>query len=100
MDNMRLGKLLGKSRFVVKIALAAVVRNQRELMVFREPPQDVEGANFAASIDREELACLDPQHSHSIFPRRVDLDDITVSARQMAPRHLAAYHGFSAERSS
>ena len=57
-DDMRLRKLLGKSRLVVRIAPAAVVRNQREPMAFGEAPQDVEGANFAASIDRESLPAL------------------------------------------
>jgi hypothetical protein len=68
-DDLRMRKLLRKRGFVIGIAPAAVIRKQRDFVIFPEPPQDVVRANLAASIDREELASLDPQHSHSIFPR-------------------------------
>jgi hypothetical protein len=68
-NDLGMWKLSRKRGFVIRIALAAVIRKQRDLVIFSEPPQDVVRTNFAASIDREEFASLDPQHSHSIFPR-------------------------------
>jgi hypothetical protein len=57
-------KFLRKGSFIGGIALAWVVRQKRNLMLVREASQDIVGADFAAGIDREELACLNPQQSH------------------------------------
>ena len=68
-DDLGLRKLLGKRGFVIGIAPSSVIGNQRDFVIFSEPPQNIVRANLAASIDREELASLDPEHPHSIFPR-------------------------------
>src|SRR4029077_5786999 len=88
-DDMRLRKLLGKSRLLVRIAPAAVVRNQRELMAFGESSQDVEGANFATSVDREEPACLDPRHSLEISsPRGFGRHNRSCATRSLVPARI------------
>src|SRR5208282_3175818 len=56
-----------------------MVGNQRDFVLVREPPQDVERANFAAGIDWKELSSLDPEHSQSSFPRQMDSDGIAAS---------------------
>src|SRR5271156_6396915 len=66
-DDLRMRKLFPQRGFVFGVAPAAIIRKQRDFMIVTQPPQDVVRANHAASIDREELASLDPQHSHSIF---------------------------------
>jgi hypothetical protein len=58
------GELLRKGGFIDGIVLAWIVGEERNLMLVREASQDIVGADFAAGIDREELACLNPQQSH------------------------------------
>jgi hypothetical protein len=63
-EDFGFGELLREGGFIDGIVVAWIVGEQRNLMLGREAAQDIVGADFAAGIDREELACLNPQQSH------------------------------------
>src|SRR6185437_1091087 len=64
MDAMGSRQFFGERRFVAGIFGAAVIRERRDAVVARELFQDVEGTDFPAGIDREQLAGFDPKDSH------------------------------------
>src|SRR6202022_2123264 len=51
--------------FVCRVLLSAVIRQQHQLVVRSQMPQQIIGTDFPTRVDREEFAGLYPQDAHA-----------------------------------
>ena len=64
MDGLSSRELLRDRRFVVYIAIATVIGKQRHFVISGEVPQNIEGTNLPAAVDRPQFPRFNPENFH------------------------------------
>src|SRR5580698_3518326 len=69
-NRLRPGNLFRQRRFILRIAPASVIGEQRDFVIFILPEEakNVIGADFASRIDGKKFTGLNPEHSHRKLP--------------------------------